>query len=257
MSGFVAMQREALDHPLFRGNPERFYAWFWLVARAAWKPTPFDIGGKVITLERGQICASIRQLGEAWGMSKSAADRFITRLKTETMVEVEAGHGRLVITICNYGKYQDSEKAERDSSGTATGTAAGQQRDIKEPLNQITSNLEPNGSCASDDALKPEHVVERWNEIAGSLAKPRVRDLTPERRQLVKARIAQYSIDDFVAVFGKIQRSAFLRGDTGWRGCTFDWSMKKANFQKILEGNYDEQSAYGQQPRTFLQAISG
>lgn len=102
--------------------------------------------------------------------------------------------------------------------------------------------LEPKGSCASSDAqaLKPEHIFERWNETAAALGKPKVRDLTPERRQLLKARIAQYALNDFLTVFGKIERSRFLRGDTGWRGCTFDWVFKKANFQKILEGNYDE-----------------
>lgn len=105
--------------------------------------------------------------------------------------------------------------------------------------------VEPKGSCASDDApdegenLKPEHVMEKWNELAGKLGKPMVRNLTPERRQLLKARIAQYDLDDFISVFGKVERSPFLRGDTGWNRCTFDWIFKKANFQKALEGNYD------------------
>lgn len=105
-----------------------------------------------------------------------------------------------------------------------------------------TETEEPKGSCASDDApsLKPEHVVEEWNKVAARLGKPRVRDLTAERRQLLKARIAQYDLDDFLNVFGKIERSPFLRGDTGWRGGTFDWFFKKANFQKTLEGNYDQ-----------------
>lgn len=110
-------------------------------------------------------------------------------------------------------------------------------RDIEEE-----EDKEPKGSCASSDApvLKPEHIFERWNETAASLGKPKVRDLTPVRRQLLKARIAQYALDDFLTVFGKIERSRFLRGDTGWRGCTFDWVFKKANFQKIVEGNYDD-----------------
>lgn len=127
--------------------------------------------------------------------------------------------------------------------------------DVTPPNDSISnppSPSEPNGSSgetASDDAdvqvgveiLLPQHVVDEWNTVAGRLAKPRVRDLTPERRQLVRARIAQYSIDDFVDVFGKVERSPFLRGETGgWGGCTFDWIMKKGNFQKILEGNYDQ-----------------
>ena len=95
------------------------------------------------------------------------------------------------------------------------------------------------------DAFDPKDVVEVWNEVAVSLGKPKVRDLTPERRQLLKARMAQYELDDFVLVFNNIKSSPFLRGDHGWRGCTFDWVFKKANFQKILEGNYDNGKGNG------------
>lgn len=102
-----------------------------------------------------------------------------------------------------------------------------------------TEELETIVSCASGDALKPEHIVEIWNEAAPKLGKPTVRTLTPARRDLLKARIGQYQLEDFRDVFGKIERSAFLRGDSGWHGCTFDWVFKRANFQKILEGNYD------------------
>ena len=99
--------------------------------------------------------------------------------------------------------------------------------------------IEPNGSCASGDApaLRPEHVFEEWNRRAPTLGKPAIRAITPSRRQAVKARIGQYSLDEFVDMFGKIERSAFLRDG---KFCTFDWAMKRANFQKIIEGNYDQ-----------------
>ena len=54
---------------------------------------------------------------------------------------------------------------------------------------------------------------------------------------MVKARIGQYAIEDFVAMFDKVERSAFLRDGSF---CTFDWTMKRGNFQKIIEGNYDQ-----------------
>ena len=90
------------------------------------------------------------------------------------------------------------------------------------------------------DTFDPKDVVEVWNELAVKIGKPKVRDLTPERRQLLKGRMSQYALDDFVLVFNNIERSPFLRGDHGWRGCTFDWVFKKSNFQKILEGNYND-----------------
>ncbi len=104
-----------------------------------------------------------------------------------------------------------------------------------------TEEIEPNGSCASHDApaLKPEHFVEKWNQIADRLSKPKVRSLTPERRTRLKARINGFTLDEFKEVLGNIERSPFLRGDKDWQGCTFDWVTKKANFLKILEGNYN------------------
>jgi hypothetical protein len=103
-----------------------------------------------------------------------------------------------------------------------------------------TEELEAKASCASGDALKPEHVVSVWNdEIAPALGKPKVRLLTPERRVRLKARIAGFTVSEFREVIANIRGSPFLRGDTGWQGFSFDWFTKKANFLKILEGNYN------------------
>lgn len=92
---------------------------------------------------------------------------------------------------------------------------------------------------ASDDALKPEHLMETWNGVAKEIGRPTVKDMTPSRRQLAKARIRQNSVDNFRTVFGNIRGSPLLRGEKDWAGCTFDWMLKAGNFQKILEGNYN------------------
>jgi hypothetical protein len=103
-----------------------------------------------------------------------------------------------------------------------------------------TEELEAKASCASGDALAPEHVIAVWNdEIAPALGKPKVRKLTPERRVRLRARIAGFTTDEFREVIANIRASPFLRGETGWHGFSFDWFTKKANFLKILEGNYN------------------
>jgi hypothetical protein len=124
----------------------------------------------------------------------------------------------------------DGDETSRDAPETETETE--------------TEELEPEGSCASGDALKPEHVVSVWNdEIAPALGKPKVRLLTPERRVRLRARIAGFTVAEFREVIANIMASPFLRGDTGWHGFSFDWFTKKANFLKILEGNYNGKSA--------------
>jgi hypothetical protein len=98
---------KAMQHPMFRQNPMNYGAFMYLIWMAAWKQTRFNVKGKTITLKRGQLCASEKQLGETFGTSSSWARRFLQRLKTEAMIEVETEAGKNIITICNYSKYQD------------------------------------------------------------------------------------------------------------------------------------------------------
>ena len=72
-----------------------------------------------------------------------------------------------------------------------------------------------------------------------SLPKPNgVSKWTPARKKAVKDK--KISVEEFTEVFKRIEESNFLTGRTGsWHGCSFDWILKPANWQKISEGNYD------------------
>ena len=84
-------------------------------------------------------------------------------------------------------------------------------------------------------------VAELFNETCPSL--PKVRDLTDQRRRAIKARIMEgNTAEDFRAVFAKVQASSFLTGKNGGWKCGFDWILKPANWQKIKEGNYDDEA---------------
>lgn len=158
MSGWIKIHRGWMDNPILNTNDRRI-AWLSMIEAACWKPTPYNVNGTILTLERGQFCASYRQLADKWGWSKSAVSRFFDALQTGTMVTLEAGHGKCVVTICNYGKYQDEEVDGRDTSGTATGTRAGHERDIKEEGKKLRRNNNPlNPPCGYSVFPMPEGV---------------------------------------------------------------------------------------------------
>ncbi|MXP24830.1 hypothetical protein GRI39_02055 [Altererythrobacter indicus] len=283
MSGFVALHRDAFSHALLK-DPARFRAWFWLVAHAAWKPTPYDVSGKIVTLQRGEICASVRQLADTWGWSKSSVDRFLGRLKSESMIGTDSGTGKLIITICNYDKYQSSEGRagteggsqndakkidpnatrtqpdqkpgqQRDTSNPhnsydfdefdfpsrdSSGTAAGQQRDIKEQVNKL---IIEDTNVSSDSARDARLLVDAWNAMAEPLSLSTCRAITPKRMPAFKARLKDTGMDALMAAIEKIPRSRFLRGDSGsWGGATIDFLLQPDSVTKIFEGKYDDRA---------------
>ena len=87
--------------------------------------------------------------------------------------------------------------------------------------------------------LKPEHVVEAWNDLAGRYGFSKAK-LTDERRRKLRTRIRQCSVDEFTEAIAAFDRSSFLRGenDRGWKP-NLDWLLEPRNFTKVQEGAYD------------------
>lgn len=152
MSGFFLMHRGWRDNPIFRGEFSRADAWVWLIENACWKPTRFDIRGKTVTLDRGQLCTSRDALAQAWKWSPSAVERFLSRLETEQMIERQTGQGRTIITIENYRKYQDREDETGQPTGQPTGQKSDSHRTAKEQGNKETREEEPIGSPSQSPA---------------------------------------------------------------------------------------------------------
>ncbi|WP_273679048.1 helix-turn-helix domain-containing protein [Erythrobacter fulvus] len=191
--GYVAIYRAAFDHPLFATDSARLGAWIWLLGKACWKPTPFDIAGRIVSLERGQLCASRSQLARAWGMSPSAVERFLTRLETEQMIGRATGQGRSIITIRNYDKFQ----AVSDEAGQATGQRSDSYRTAKEEGNKGT--IEPTGSsplCISPAKSKrAAKLPDDWQPILTDRSKHIVAGWPPGKFEHELRRFADHAAD--------------------------------------------------------------
>jgi hypothetical protein len=147
--GVFAVDRGIFDHPLFAKEPftER-EAWIWLIKEAAWKDRAVRAGTAVIKLKRGECAHSYRFMADIWQWSKSRVERFVNRLKIETLVMTRSGTGVTVITICKYDEYQRVSLPRGTESGTVSGTEAGQQRDKPEDI----KNIEDKKSIGGADA---------------------------------------------------------------------------------------------------------
>lgn len=120
MNGWFSVSRKALDHPIFDKRPDRWFLWCWLLKTAAWRDTKQDANGTIVTVKRGQLLTSYRQIEKATGVSMHKIRSLIDLLKKQHTIRTDTNTGRLLITICNYDKYQSRAEADNTPGNTET-----------------------------------------------------------------------------------------------------------------------------------------
>jgi hypothetical protein len=130
VTGHINVARSIFDHPMFDdGRPlSPREAWLWLISNAAWRPMQVMVRNgrsqQLVNLERGQLSFSRSFMQKAWRWTSDKTVRtFLARLKKEGMVDLQTGQLQTVISICNYGVFQNGGQL----SGPANGQAMGQQ----------------------------------------------------------------------------------------------------------------------------------
>ena len=102
-------------------------------------------------------------------------------------------------------------------------------------------------SSGADEAkgIDYEAIKSRWNEETGG-ALGKLVMITGRRREMVRARIRETSVDDFFTMIHNAASSSFLRGESqrGWVA-NFDWCIRPNNYPKVLEGRYNDHEGEG------------
>lgn len=155
MNGWFRIERKLFeDHPFFGREPmsER-EAWIWMIHRAAWEDTRHRVGAMILDVPRGSFMATLREMQSAFMWRSDAKVRgFLKRLEAEGMIERTtvgtANAPKTHVSICNYNKYQASERTENapKTHGERTENA------VKKELNN--KQTEANASVARKRAAR-------------------------------------------------------------------------------------------------------
>ena len=132
-------------------------------------------------------------------------------------------------------KYRENKKALAcNVTGNATVTPSNA-TDIESERESEKEVLTPSkeGVCRTKDVRR---IIEAWN----SLGLQQIQKITADssRGKMLKARVAEYGVDEVLRAIEKVRNSDFLRGSKDFL-ITFEWFVKPNNFPKVLEGNYD------------------
>lgn len=65
---------------------------------------------KGLTIKRGQLVTTIKELADALGAPETSTRRRMKRLKSGGFLTIKVAHNKTTITICNYDSYQMDKK---------------------------------------------------------------------------------------------------------------------------------------------------
>ena len=120
MAGWIKINRKIIEHWLWQ-DAERLKWWLDLLFMASWEERKTTHDAHLITLQRGQMVASIGYLKDRWGKNHQTILKFLKTLETEGMITRKVLYRQTaIITICNYESYQapDSNEVYRQVDST-------------------------------------------------------------------------------------------------------------------------------------------
>lgn len=198
--------------------------------------------GKVI--KRGQRVTSYQQLSSELNISVQGIRTAINHLKSTGEITYLGTRENSVITVNNYDTFQCLTHESTDGQQTSNRPLTDHQQQCNTDKESNTDNTDKKSTTPVSPATETifEQVRESFIENCPSLPKPNASaKWTPARKKAVRDK--KISVEEFTAAFKKIEQSDFLTGRTGsWHGCSIDWILKPSNWQKIIEGNYDNRT---------------
>jgi hypothetical protein len=127
-----------------------------------------------------------------------------------------------------------TQEAQNDPSSSAS--------DLEStPLSESADSDSPMSSGNGKDSDQVEAFFDLWNSEAKSL--PKATKLTDGRKRKIRARLRERLLDEWGEVFRRMERSSFLRGESGSGSfrADFDWIIaNEGNALKVIEGRYDD-----------------
>jgi hypothetical protein len=142
---------------------------------------------------------------------------------------------------CDVGATGVDEPCESDSDGEVTSLSRhGDAPETETETDIPSSNDEGVPRPEENQALRVEHLVEAFNELAKRRGLPLVKKLEGTRLRRAQILIRRNSIDDITEAIDAIDRSPWMHGqnDKGWRA-DFDFFLQPKSFTKLIEGSYD------------------
>ena len=247
MEGFIKIQRSLLEWRWYH-HSAMVHLLIHLLLRANYADKEWGL----LTIKRGQLVTSRFSLCQETGLSDKVVRNSLQKLVKTGEIEMKATNKYTLITVVKYNEYQGFLNMEGQQQADNRPTEDHQRATTKE-----NKEMKKGEEWASPLSLFPEMVLpalpeeseidfsefERFfNEKVSGTSIPKICRLqaSSKRQASLKKLAREFGADRLREVVEKAIQSEFLRGDKGQWKSNFDWLFTPKNFQKVLEGNYDD-----------------
>ena len=107
MRGWIALYRCIIEHWIWNTSSKRLQRWIDLIFLATWQDEKeFFFGKGLVIAKRGQYPTTTRALMKRWNTNNHIVTDTLKLFELAGMISVDRKRNWMVITICNYEKYQ-------------------------------------------------------------------------------------------------------------------------------------------------------
>lgn len=148
--GYIKLFRKIEDCEVFNEPVNRFRAWIDLLLMVNHKEKTVTIGKSTnIHVRRGQKWTSMEKLARRWDWSYKTVKGYLKMLESEGMIYLESTNKGVLITVVNYGKYQDFDGKSAEQIPEQNTEQIPEQRENKMP-NRMPNKFHTNNNDKND-----------------------------------------------------------------------------------------------------------
>ena len=149
--GWVSIYRQIFDNKDLKDN-NHIVIFIYMVVHASHKPTIVKYRNKRITLKRGQLAVTVKDLAKKFNLSIKNVRTILKNLEMANTLAHTLHRQLSVYTIVNYNKFQDNDPSEVKLVGNETGKQ-------NNTYTNILYSINKNDKSLSNMTVKPKKIT--------------------------------------------------------------------------------------------------
>ena len=249
--GWIKLHRKVLDNPVVCRDAEHLAVWMYLLLEATHDNIDKMFAGRRTTLKPGELITGRKVISVKLNISESKVQRILKRFEIEQQIEQQTSTTSRRISIHNWSEYQESEQQTEQQLNSNRTTSEQRVNTLQECKNERMEEGYTEANASATDAERPtdheqinyKDLIHFFNTETMGVFGRIIYPISEKRKASIRARIREHGRETFAEMIRRAAGSNFLRGENAkqWKA-TFDWMIKPNNFQKIIEGNYDNKN---------------